>query len=87
MEQVAKGFFQEKIKSIKIAVPSGVKVEFYANSTNKARVEPNSDNIRIFIFFTFGVSGTLAISGNNLEGYEGYIEGGGIGGRHIIKLD
>jgi hypothetical protein len=87
VEQIAKGFFQEKINSIKISVPSGKKVEFNANPTNKARVEPNSDNIRIFIFFTFGVSGTLALSGNDLEGYEGYVEGGGIGGRHIIKLD
>ena len=87
VEQIAKGFFQEKIKSIKVSVTSGKKVEFHANPTNKARVEPNSDSVRIFIFFTFGVSGTLALSGNSLEGYEGYVEGGSFGGRHIIKLD
>ena len=87
VEQVAKGMFQGKIKSMKVSVPSGKEQSFYLNSRNGAQAEPNGDNVWIYMFLTLDNSGRFMLGGNNKEGYKGYVEGGGLGGRYIIKLD
>ena len=87
VEQVAKGMFQGKIKSMKVSVPSGKEQSFYLNSGNGAQAEPKGDNVWIYMFLTLDNSGRFMLGGNNKEGYKGYVEGGGLGGRHIIKLD
>jgi len=87
VEQIAKGMFQGKIKSVKMSVPNGKEQSFYLNSGNGAQAEPNGDNVWIYMFLTLDNSGTFTLGGNDKEGYKGYVEGGGLGGRHIIKLD
>lgn len=89
VEQIAKGMFQGKVKSTKISVPSGKEQIFSARDENRIKIEPYGDSVRIFMFLTIenSNSGILMLGGDNKEGYKGYVEGGGLGGRHIIKLD
>ena len=86
VEQMAKGGFKNKIKSLEVFSPSGKKQEFYSKEY-QIEVEPSKEGINIFYFGSDGPYGAFTLYGGTERGFSGYIDHIDLGGRHLIELN
>jgi hypothetical protein len=86
VEQMAKGGFKNKIKSLEVFSPSGKKHKFYFEE-HQFEITPTDKEINIYYYASDSLYGAFNLSGGTETGFSGYIDHVDLGGRHLIKLN